>query len=115
MNQIKITGTFDREANLRSIDRPTGSTELATNSLTFTAMRGDKEVKMWIDVEAVGKKAMELCDCPQNVAVTVSGRLERAAWQDKETGEWKGKHFIRYEDAEYAVVDDAPPADDYPF
>ena len=111
MNKVEIAGTFDKEPTIRSIDRPTGSTELATASLTFTATRGDKEVKMWIDVEAVGKKAHELQDIPLNIPVKVTGALERAAWKDKQTEEWRSKHFIRYEDAEYAPV----PESDIPF
>jgi hypothetical protein len=111
LNRIEIAGVFDKEPTIRSIDRPTGSTELATASLTFTAQRGDKEVKMWVDIEAVGKKALELQDVPLNVPVKVTGALERAAWKDKQTEEWRSKHFIRYEDAEYAAV----PESDIPF
>lgn len=117
MNEIKITGVFDRDFEQRSINRPTGEIELTTGSLNFTAKRGDKEVKMWIDVEAVGNKAFELYDVPLHEQVTVTGRLERAAWQDKQSGEWKSKHFIRYEDAEYAEKATAgqTTTDDIPF
>ena len=114
MNETKISGTFDRAPELTSIDRPTGSTELAKASLNFYSKRGDKDVKMWVDVEAVGKKAFELADVPLNVEVTVSGRLERAAWQDKESGDWRSKHFIRYSDAEYAAGA-STTTDDLPF
>lgn len=117
MNEIVITGQFDRQPDQRSIERPSGAMELTRASLNFTSMRGEKEIKMWVDVEAVGKKAYELSDIPQNVDVTIKGRLERAAWQDKETGEWRSKHFIRYEDAEYATGAASQPApmDDIPF
>lgn len=111
MNKVEITGIIDKDPMFRNIDRPTGSTELVTASLSFTAQRGEREVKMWIDVEAVGKKAMELQDVPLHAPVTITGQLERAAWQDKNTGDWRSKHFIRYEDAEYA----APPESDIPF
>lgn len=112
MNKVEIAGIFDKEPVIRTIDRPTGSTELATASLTFTAQRGEREVKMWIDVEAVGKKALELQDIPLNAEIKVTGRLERAAWKDKNTDEWRSKHFIAYEDSEYA----APATnDDLPF
>lgn len=111
-NRIEIAGIIDKEPFVRTIDRPTGSTELATVSLTFPMARGDKEVKGWIAVEAVGKKALELQDIPRNVAVKITGRLERAAWKDKNTDEWKSKHFIAYEDSEYEVSE---PNDDLPF
>lgn len=113
MNEIKISGTFDRAPELTNIDRPTGSTDLAKASLNFYSKRGDKDVKMWVDIEAVGKKAFELADVPLNVEVTVTGRLERAAWQDKTSGDWKSKHFVRYTDSEYAAGD--TPSDDIPF
>lgn len=112
MNKVEISGIIDKEPVFRTIDRPTGSTELVTASLTFTMQRGEREVKGWIDVEAVGKKALELQDIPLNAAVTVTGRLERAAWKDKNTDEWHSKHFIAYEDAEYAVPE---TNDDLPF
>jgi hypothetical protein len=117
VNEIKISGVFDRTPEAKSIDRPTGTIELAVGSLNYTAQRGDKEVKMWIDVEAVGKKSFELSDIPLNAPVTVTGQLERAAWQDKQTGEWRSKHFIRFTDAEYseapAVAE--PTQEDIPF
>jgi hypothetical protein len=116
MNTVTITGQFDRQPEVRSIDRPTGAIDLATGSLNFTAKRGEKDVKMWIDVEAVGKKSFELSDCPLNVELTITGSLERAAWQDKQTGEWRSKHFIRFTDAEYAVAASSEPTqEDIPF
>lgn len=119
MNEVTLSGMFDRAPESKSIDRPTGTVELSVGSLNYTAKRGDKEIKMWIDVEAVGQKAFELADIPLNAEVTVKGRLERAAWQDKQTGEWRSKHFIRYEDSEYAVAAGASvnqnDTDDIPF
>jgi hypothetical protein len=119
MNEVKLTGVFDRAPDLKSIDRPSGTVELAVGSLNYTAKRGDKDVKMWIDVEAVGKKSFELSDIPLNASVTVTGTLERAAWQDKQTGEWRSKHFIRFVDAEYAVEPapavSEPTQEDIPF
>ena len=112
MNEITITGIFDREFDLKTIKRATKDIDLTTGSLNFMVERGDKEVKMWIDVEAVGSKAHDLAAVPQNLEVKVTGRLERAAWQDKQTGEWRSKHFIRFQDAQYqapeVVQDDIP-------
>jgi single-stranded DNA-binding protein len=119
MNEVKISGVFDRAPETKSIDRPTGTVELSVGSLNYMAKRGDKEIKMWIDVEAVGQKAFDLADIPLNADVTITGRIERAAWQDKQTGEWRSKHFIRYEDSEYAAAVATAPAteilDDIPF
>lgn len=117
MNEITITGQFDRQPDQRTIERPNGAMELTRASLNFSTMRGDKEVKMWVDIEAVGKKAYELADVPQNVDVTIKGRLERAAWQDKQSGDWQSKHFIRYEDAEFAAgsTPTQDSMDDIPF
>jgi single-stranded DNA-binding protein len=116
MNELTITGQFDREPDQRTIDRPTGAIELTRASLNFLAKRGDKDIKMWIDVEAVGNKAHELASVPLNTDVTIKGRIERAAWQDKQTGEWRAKHFIRYESAEHSGAEKASEDyDDIPF
>lgn len=116
MNEVKITGMFDREFDNRSIKRELRDIDLTTGSLNFTAMRGDKEVKMWIDVEAVGSKAHDLSGVPLNMEVTVTGTLERAAWQDKQTGDWRSKHFIKFEDAQYQAPEAvAHQDDDIPF
>lgn len=116
MNEITITGQFDREPDQRTIDRPTGSVELTRASLNFFSKRGDKDIRMWVDVEAVGNKAHDLASVPQNTDVTIKGRLERAAWQDKQTGDWKSKHFIRYEGSEHSGAKEAPSDyDDIPF
>ena len=116
MNEVKIQGHFDREPHVQTIERPSGPLDLTRMSLNFTSKRGDKEVNMWIDVEAVGEKAHDLSIVPQNVPVTIVGRLERAAWQDKQTGEWRSKHFIRFNTAEYEQSGQAAdPLDDLPF
>lgn len=116
MNEVTITGVFDREFDLKQIKRATKDLDLTTGSLNFVTQRGDKEVKMWIDVEAVGSKAHDLAGVPLNMEVTVTGRLERAAWQDKQTGDWRSKHFIRFEDAQYQAPESAVPVqDDIPF
>lgn len=112
MNEVTITGVFDREFDLKQIKRATKDIDLTTGSLNFTAQRGDKEVKMWIDVEAVGSKAHDLAGVPLNMEVTVTGTLERAAWQDKQTGDWRSKHFIRFADAQYQAPAAAVAADD---
>ena len=116
MNEVKIQRHFDREPNVQTIERPTGPLELTRVSLNFTSKRGDKDVNMWIDVEAVGDKSHDLALIPQNIPVTITGRLERAAWQDKNSGEWKSKHFIRFMSAEYEkAATAADPLDDLPF
>lgn len=115
MNEITIQGHFDREPHIQTIERPTGPLDLTRISLNFTSKRGDKDVNMWIDVEAVGDKAHDLSLIPQNIPVTIKGRLERAAWQDKNTNEWKSKHFIRFESAEYDKAEASNDIDDLPF
>jgi len=116
VNEIKIAGHFDREPYVQTIERQSGPLDLTRVSLNFTSKRGDKEVNMWIDVEAVGDKARDLAIIPQNVPVTITGRLERAAWQDKNSGEWKSKHFIKFQSAEYdGAGATSDPLDDLPF
>lgn len=116
MNEINIKGQFDRAPDQRTIDRPTGSVELTRASLNFFSKRGDKDIRMWVDVEAVGNKAHELASIPLNTDVTITGRLERAAWQDKETEEWRSKHFIRYESSQHEGAEKAAKDyDDIPF
>lgn len=114
MNEVTITGKFDRDFDLKTITRANKDLELTTGSLNFMVERGDKEVKMWIDVEAVGNKAHDLASVPLNMEVTITGRLERAAWQDKQTNEWRSKHFIRFADAQYQAPE-AVEQDDIPF
>jgi hypothetical protein len=81
---------------MKSIDRPTGSVELCTVSLTFEAKRGDELVRMWVDVEAIGQKAFELADIPPGMGVTITGELRRAAWKDRRSDEWRHRHYVMY-------------------
>ena len=99
---------------MKTIDRPTGSTELCVANLTFYARRGQEDKRMWIDVEAVGKKAFELGDIPAGAELTITGALERAAWKNKQTDDWEHRHFIRFISAEVAGVS-APPDNPLPF
>jgi hypothetical protein len=115
MNEVKISGAFERGIELKMVDRGEKQLELATGSLTFTTKRGDQDVSMWIDVECVGPKAAELADVPTNVGVTITGEIRRAAWKDKVTDEWKHRHFIYYKDAELVEGYVAPVEDDIPF
>ena len=114
MNEIKISGMFEKEPEMKTIDRPTGSTELCVANLTFYARRGQEDKRMWIDVEAVGKKAFELGDIPAGAELTITGALERAAWKNKQTDDWEHRHFIRFISAEVAGVS-APPDNPLPF
>lgn len=114
MNEWKIEGTFDRPPEMRTIDRPAESIELCTASINYTTKRGNREVKQWFPVEATGKKAFELADAPLNLPVRITGSIERAAWKDKATDEWREKFFCRFQSIEYLA--EQPAGDDeYPF
>lgn len=118
MNEVKISGAFERGIEIRPIQRGDKELQLAAGSLSFVVPRGDKEVTMWIDVECVGDKAFEMADIPENIGVTVTGELRRAAWKAKQTDEWQSRHFIYYRshtvDAE-GYAEQPAPEDDIPF
>ena len=121
MNEVKLTGAFERGVEMSKIERSGKTLDLAMGSLSYNVKRSDREVTMWIDVECVGDKAQTLADVPQNISVTITGELRRAAWKDKITDEWKHRHFIYYRDHEMIDTyegEQAPPVaaeDDIPF
>ena len=93
--QATATGTLDRAPQTKAIPRSMGSDlELCKASLNWTVMRGDKEVRMWLDCEATGPRCWELADVPLNVEVTLTGLIERQSWQSKQSGEWVHKHVL---------------------
>lgn len=105
MITVTATGMFDRSPEVRTIER-TGKTDLqlCVGSLIWHVERGQNTVKMWVDVEAVGSAAWELADMPVNMEVTIQGKLERSAWKDKQTGEWRSKHVIKFGEANLAAA-----------
>lgn len=120
MIEVKATGIFDRSPEVKEITRPGKPVlHLGVGSLNWTVDRGGKPIKMWIDIEAVNDKAWELADLPLNMEITITGTLERAAWQDKETGDWKSKHVVKFLSAEIGAVQTpiqpSPADDDIPF
>lgn len=118
MNEVKITGAFERGLEMETIERSGKALQLVKGSLTFTTQRGDKEVTMWIDVECVGDKAYDLADVPGNIGVTITGEIRRAAWKDKATDEWKHRHFIYYRSHELIDGAEVPAVEeqsDIPF
>lgn len=116
MNEVRLSGSFERGISLETVDRGGQDFMLARGSLNFFMPRADKEVRMWIDVECVGPAAYEMSEIPEKIAVMVTGEIRRAAWKDKETGEWQSRHFIYYRAHELSNPAGAPPPeDDLPF
>ena len=115
INEVRLTGAFERGIELSQVSRGDNEFELAAGSLTFNVMRGGKEIRNWIDVECIGEHAQDLADVPKNIAVTITGEIRRAAWKDPVTDEWKHRHFIYYRSHVSHAVVEAPVADDLPF
>lgn len=94
---VEATGFFTKSPEVRDIERA-GSPDLklAVGDFNWNVERRGKEVRMFIGVEAVGDKAWELADLPPDIAVQITGTLERHAWKDKVTDEWKSRHVIKF-------------------
>jgi hypothetical protein len=114
INEVRLTGAFERGIELSRVSRGDNEFDLAAGSLTFNVTRGGKEIRNWIDVECIGEQSKELAEVPMNVAVTVTGEIRRAAWKDPVTDEWKHRHFIYYRSHVTHAVGETP-VDDLPF
>lgn len=111
INEIRLTGKFERGIEVSTVNRGEEPFELAAGSLTFQVMRGGKEIRNWIDVECIGDLAREFAEIPANHPVTVTGEIRRAAWKDPMSDEWKHRHFIYWRSHVVHSADENPNSD----
>ena len=94
---VDAKGYFEKSPEVRTIERAgSPDLQLAVGDFNWTVKRLDKEFRMFIGIEATGEKAWELADMPPGLPVQITGTLERHAWKDKVTDEWKSKHVIKF-------------------
>ena len=95
---VDAKGYFEKSPEVRTIERAgSPDLQLAVGDFNWTVKRRDKEVRMFIGIEATREKAWELADMPPGLPVQITGTLERHAWKDKVTDEWKSRHVIKFE------------------
>lgn len=107
MNKVEITGAFDKDVEITTVNHGGRDVILAKGSLTFFVDRGGKQVAQWIDVEITGEKAYDLRDIPIDLAVTITGQIRRAAWKDN-SDRWNSRHYIHYESHEMKEIPGDP-------
>ena len=104
INYIQLTGNMIKP-EVKVVG--TGKT-VATFGLVIKSPQEDKE-DMWIDVNAWETLAHNLVASFPNdrktMRVTVTGKLRKDTWEDKNTGEKKSRYFI--------VADNVAPTLDY--
>lgn len=91
INTVTLSGTVNKEVREADV----GESHVVETELAFTVPGKDGPKENWVEIAAWNKLGETLARIPVGGELIVSGALQRRAWKDSKTDEWKSRYSVK--------------------